>query len=393
MYRTLKTPFEATKQDINRLFECNRISAEVWNACLVESKEYSLANEGKWMDKTQIQKATKGKFPLHSQSVQAVCHTYLEARNGAREARKLGLTNKYPYKKKKHYNTTWVDKAFKIEESGFISLSLGTWNRKRQAPIRVKVPNLPIGAVKEIELIYDRKLMLCISYDDGQNPEALSLPRKVAAIDPGEIHSIAASCEGGSALIITGRKQRTVHNFRNKKLRELQKKMSKCKKGSRQWKKYNKAKRYILVKSEAQLADMVHKTTKQFVDWCISNQVTEVAMGNPDGVQRNTRKRKKARRGQRQKLSNWTFGQVKERLAYKLEAKGISFEMQEESYTSQTCPVCQRKQKVSSRNYICRCGYTEHRDIHGAKNILSKYLHGDIRYLYDTEKLTYLRIA
>ena len=29
--------------------------------------------------------------------------------------------------------------------------------------------------------------------------------------------------------------------------------MSRCKKGSRQWKKYNRAKRYVLSKSEAQL--------------------------------------------------------------------------------------------------------------------------------------------
>ena len=29
-----------------------------------------------------------------------------------------------------------------------------------------------------------------------------------------------------------------------------------------------------------------------------------------------------------------------------------------------------------NRNYHCKCGYKEHRDIHGARNILTKQLHG-----------------
>ena len=392
MYRTIKTSFKANNNDINRLFVCNRISGEIWNQCLTEAKEYARASGGKWINKTRLQQVLKNKFPMHSQSVQAVAHKYLFSRDAAKQARKQGFKNKYPYRKKKFLNTKWVDQAFSIKNNT-ISLSMGIWNNKRQKPIIIKASILPKGDIKEIELIYDRKLMVCISYDDEKAPAILNKPRLVAAIDPGEIHSISASCENGNALIITGRKQRAIHKFRNTKLKDLQKKMSRCKKGSRQWKKYHKAKIYMLSKSEAQLNDAVHKTTKQFVDWCLKNNVTEVAMGNPQGVQLKTKKKKKARKGTRQKLSNWTFGQTRDRLTYKLETKGIIFAMQDESYTSQTCPVCERRKKVSSRNYTCRCGYKEHRDIHGAKNILSKYLHGDIRYLYETRAFMYLRIA
>ena len=45
--------------------------------------------------------------------------------------------------------------------------------------------------------------------------------------------------------------------------------MSRCKKGSRQWRKYNRAKKFVLSKSNAQLEDALHKTTKQFVEWCV----------------------------------------------------------------------------------------------------------------------------
>jgi putative transposase len=49
--------------------------------------------------------------------------------------------------------------------------------------------------------------------------------------------------------------------------------------------------------------------------------------------------------------------------------------LQEESYTSQTCPMCNTKNKTDNRNYTCReCGFTYHRDGVGAVNIYKKYL-------------------
>ncbi|MGJ3221005.1 hypothetical protein [Geobacillus thermoleovorans] len=52
MYRTLKTRFRAKKEVIDKLFECNRISAEVWNECLRLAKEHHLKT-GKWITKTE----------------------------------------------------------------------------------------------------------------------------------------------------------------------------------------------------------------------------------------------------------------------------------------------------------------------------------------------------
>ena len=96
MIKCLKTDFFTTKSNLDRLFECNRISAEIYNSCLKIAKDYSLNNNGKWIGKTQLQKEVKNKYPLHSQSVQAVCHKYLFSRDAAFKARKAGLKNKYP---------------------------------------------------------------------------------------------------------------------------------------------------------------------------------------------------------------------------------------------------------------------------------------------------------
>lgn len=86
MIRCIKTTFQTSKTDLERLFECNRISAEVWNRCLILAKNYSLQHEGKWIGQTKLQAALKNQFLLHSQSVQVVCHKYLFARDDAKQA-------------------------------------------------------------------------------------------------------------------------------------------------------------------------------------------------------------------------------------------------------------------------------------------------------------------
>jgi putative transposase len=242
MIRVYKTAFITSRRNLDRLFECNRLSAQVWNDCLKLTKEH-YKQSGRWMNKTELQKRTKGRYPIHSQSIQAVVHKYLWARDAARKARQQGvMTARYPYRQKKYFNTRWAKDGFRIYNNGKIELSLGTWQGKRQEPVTVWVKKIPEEKVKEIELIYDRKLMLCLVYDDGVEPE-VNHHLSTAAIDLGEIHAISSVSENSEGIIITGRKLRSMKRLRNKKLAELQRKMKKCKKGSRQWKKYNKAKR------------------------------------------------------------------------------------------------------------------------------------------------------
>ncbi len=90
--------------------------------------------------------------------------------------------------------------------------------------------------------------MVCLSYlmmmaFKEENPKE----GVVSSIDPGEIHTIASVTENGDSLVITGRYMRSIHRLRNKKLKELQYVMNRCKKGSKQWKKYNRAKKICFI--------------------------------------------------------------------------------------------------------------------------------------------------
>ncbi|CEH31290.1 hypothetical protein AM501_10420 [Aneurinibacillus migulanus] len=117
MIRAKKVDFRAFKTDTDRLFACNRESALVWNECLQLTKNYYLEHK-KWISKSELQTQTNGKFHLHSQSIQTVCHKYLFARDSSHQAIKKGIkTTRYPYKKKNHYNTKWAEDSF-IQKRG-----------------------------------------------------------------------------------------------------------------------------------------------------------------------------------------------------------------------------------------------------------------------------------
>ncbi len=398
MIRCLKTDFYADKENLDKLFACNRISAMIWNKCLDLAREYRLTNDNKWIPKSNLQKATKNIYPIHSQSAQGITDRYCDARNGIKALRDNGhLDAKYPWRHKTYYPTRWKQ-GVKIQGEQIL-LPLGTWNRHKLGYIKLTIPKsqatyLRNKRIAHIDLIWKNRLMLSICFEDSSKPIE-SKGEIYAGIDLGEIHSISAACESGHSVIVTGRKLRSINRLRNKKLAEISEKQSRCKKYSRQWKKLQRAKRYMLCKADAQVRDLTHKISKAFVDWTVDHKVKHVYVGNPEGVQRNTRKNKKKRKSRRtnQKLSNWNFGQLLDYLEYKLKLKGISLEKISEAYSTQTCPICGRRHKPSGRNYRCSCGYTAHRDIHGAINILSLGLYKDIRYIADVKKTKYLRSA
>jgi putative transposase len=338
MIRSKRVYIRASVKELDRLYACNRESAEVWNDCLSLSKDYHI-EQGKWISKSSLQKGTKGLYHLHSQSIQAVTHKYVFARDATKAAIESGIkTAKYPYKQKKHFSTKWVQEGFKVYPNGKVELSMGIHNGKREKPIVVYASNLPEGTLKEIEFCYDNGPYLAISFEDGiENKEYIK--QSAVGVDLGEIHSISSFHESGEALIITGREVRSVHRLRNKKIGEISRLQSKCTKGSKRWKRLQKAKQYILSKSARQMEDKLHKSTKEFVDWCVKEMVSDVYVGNPEGVQRNTRKKKRASKKQAQKLSNWSFGKIIYYLKYKLKREGIKLQKTDEAYTSQTCPI------------------------------------------------------
>ena len=75
-----------------------------------------------------------------------------------------------------------------------------------------------------------------------------------------------------------------------------------------------------------------------------------------------------------QRLHQWLSGKTRFYLTYKAQRRGMEVVLQEESYTSQSCPVCAQRYKPRGREYVCKCGFRYHRDGVGSLNIRQKYL-------------------
>lgn len=395
MYKTIIIPVKCNKTDYKYLMQCNKLSAEVWNYCVKIDKEHHELF-GKYMDMKTMQFAVKDYNSLAARNIQFVFRKYMFARSSMWQSIKEKHENsdsvKLPYKEKKFFNTGWDYQASRIDYNrGIIKLTrqllvLENGNKKRDKQVKCYAKTLPQNIV-EIELIYRNGLKLAIKYKEPDINHVIQ-SGNTASIDLGEIHSITSIDNNGNALIITGRKIRSIKRFRNKEQGKLRSLMSNCTKGSRQYRKYNKALYKLKYKAEKQILDAIHKTTKLYLDYCLENQISKVYYGDLDNCTRDTSEKVGKKVGQ--KLNEWNYGLLMLQLQNKLGRYGIELVKVKEYYTSKKCPVCHKLNIPKGRQYECSCGYVQHRDIVGAINILNDN-HGTKLTHYANKK--YLRIA
>lgn len=362
---------KVSKEDYNYIRELNKYSAEVWNLCLKLQNEYRESNDGKWIGRNDLQKLTKSCVPLHAKGIHHVVHKFLHARDSAIAAKSKGENNKYPYKEKKYYVTGWDSQAIKIKGNRIIMskpLIKTEKGNKKQQPLICHAKDIPDNIV-QIELIYRNGYKLSIKYIEKSSYLQID-SKNVSAIDLGEIHSITSIDNNGNAIIITGRKMRSIKQRRNKMQANIYSLMSNCKKNSNQYNKYLKASRNLSHTHNKMILDCVHKITKQYVDYCILNNISTVFYGDLDSATRNTKGRVRSATGQ--KLQQFNHGEITRQLENKLSRYGIKMIKVKEYYTSKKCPMCKELNNPLGRNYTCKhCGYRQHRDIVGAMNILN----------------------
>jgi len=70
-------------------------AAQVWNLCC-DLHQAARTAHAKWPSRDALQKATKGRFALHSQSVQMVVHAFLANVQTTRQLKPLHPRMRYP---------------------------------------------------------------------------------------------------------------------------------------------------------------------------------------------------------------------------------------------------------------------------------------------------------
>jgi putative transposase len=96
-----------------------------------------------------------------------------------------------------------------------------------------------------------------------------------------------------------------------------------------------------------------------------------VAIEDLKGIRNRTRFRKK----QRDRMSKWAFGELREYMEYKAALSGVKVQPVDPRNTSKRCPECNhvsKKNRIRRDVFLCdECEYFDHADVVGAKNIRS----------------------
>lgn len=296
---------------------------------------------------------------LHAHSADAVVQSFYGALKSWRVRRKEDPEAKPPKKRRHFYRVQWKSSAIRLRDSQLI-LSNGKDNQPLIVPWQWDLPTLVElgwnGSGYELRAIY-------------ATTTAQPLGTEVAGVDLGEIH-LAVTHDGQKCYIYNGRYLRSVRRYQNKKKGELSARLDVMKRGSRRWKRLRARKEMILRRLDNQVCDILHKQTTKLVSALYQVGVQTVVIGDVRDIRKDLDYGAKAN----QKIHQWLAGKVRWLISYKSETLGMEPVLQEESYTSQTCPACGELHKPSGREYRCGCGFRYHRDGVGAWNIRAKYL-------------------
>jgi putative transposase len=351
-----RLPYQKSKV-FERLRTAQLESAMVWNECMEAHKQCRI-NQISWLNQTALQKLTKGKYQLHSQSVQLVCQAFLANVDSTKANRRAGIKQmKYPWRAKKFYPVSWAAQSVKYK-NGWITLPMG----KGKEPLSFKLDlDFVPGACS---LVWNRGFELHIKQ------EVVLEERKItgnkATIDLGEIHHSAVTTNTAQGLIVSGRGLRSLKRQRNVALAKLTRKQFLCTKYSKRWKKLQTAKNRFCLRNERQIREYRHQATRQVVEFCKTHDVDTVFIGNPHGV-----RKKNCGRRHNQRMAQWEYGKDLSYFAHKFKIAGISVLTGSERGTSSTCPECGHRHKPKGRTWNCpKCSYKKkHRDITGSLNM------------------------
>ena len=365
--KDFRTYIIATAKPTEQLDAINRLGGRIY------SKTVSLAfktheQKGFWLSDTGLKKYLKFKqYPCQAHSVQAIIDDYCGARRSFFSNVKSNPKAKPPNKTRKFHTFTWRATGISYKR-GKLRLSMG----KGREPIWLSIDkkfyqNVPA----EVSLVYNKNIKRYEFHASYvmQPKKAKTKSGTAVAVDMGEIHPIV-SFDGIRSEIYNGREHRSKQRYQNKSKASLNRKLSRCKRGSQRWKKLKRAKNVTLAALQSQLRDMRHKITSRFVSTCHERKIETIVIGDIKHIRQSIDYGKKAN----QKLHQWAFSQIREMITYKAKAVGINVITEDEAYTSQTCPSCGHRKKPSRRTYHCsKCKWQGHRDIVGASNILTKY--------------------
>ncbi len=189
-----------------------------------------------------------------------------------------------------------------------------------------------------------------------QIKEKESIDGQVMGINLGlKIPAVAVTENGKTKFCGNGRQNKYI----KRKHRAIRKKLGKLKKQKSINKLDNKEQRWM--------QDQDHKVSRQLINFAKENKVSVIRLEQLSGIRQTARTSRKNEKN----LHTWSFYRLAQFIEYKAILEGIKVEFVNPKYTSQTCPSCGERNHAVDRKYKCKCGFSTHRDILGARNIIA----------------------
>lgn len=262
---------------------------------------------------------------------------------------------------------------------GKIQLPYSRQYAKEHNKIYLKVPNILNGKkVKQVWIIPRQNARFFeVQYIYKVESKEKKPIKNALAIDLGIDNLCTCVTSSGKSFIMDGKKLKSFNQWYNKETSRL-----KSIKDKQKIKGYTKKLYGIVTKRNNRISDILHKSCKYIINYCIDNNIDTVVCGMNKDFQRYSNLGKV----NNQKFTQIPFGKIRDILNYLCELNGINFIEQEESYTSKASfwdrdeiPVFSSESKV---NYDFS-GKRVHRGLYRSKNgmLLNADLNGSLNIL------------
>lgn len=300
------------------------------------------------------------------------------------------------------------DSLFKLEfnsprdqqkniEKGYYTLPMSRYlNEKyKGTKISITVPQyIRNKRIRQIHIIpkcngkYFESVFL---FDDIDSQPAELDITKALAIDLGINNFATCATSDSDSFIIDGKKIKSINQWYNKENARL----SSIKDHQKIDVKYTLKQTINSARRNRRIQNFIYCSAKHIIEYCIKHQIGNIVVGYNDGFQENPNLGK---------VNNQTFvmlpyGKFKDRLQYLCKLVGITYQVQEESYTSKASFFDQDEMPIWNADNPTQGSFTGKRikrglyqradgtllnaDVNGALNILRKSNVVDLSVLYN----------
>ena len=281
------------------------------------------------------------------------------------------------------YGSKAVRLPYYREKDGFLTVPMSREYMKRHNGHRIRIPvpdRLKDKKIKEVRIcpMYGGRYFK-IQYCCLEDPEPVKTsPDRVLAIDLGLDNLAACVTNTGTSFLMDGRKLKSINQYWNKRKARLQSIAAK------QGRKTTNQLCQLAKKRNFRMQDILRKTARYILDFCISHQIGTIVCG----YNRDFKRGLKLGKVTNQHFAQINLSYLRSTLKHLCERYGITYLEQEESYTSQaSCldlddiPVYQPDapytgtfsgKRIRRGLYRFANGRTANADINGAANILRK---------------------